>query len=106
MDLVHTQDAPLGDKCNFPHAERMASDGGHWATQFELARRGGITSKKRIEPSGVAGYLQALRTKNTAGVKKMIDESKNNVGRDNSRRRSSGIVPPGLTCHSCEGQKN
>ena len=88
-----------------PHAKRMVADGIHWATQFELAQRGGITSNHRIEPADIEGYLQALRTQHTAEMKKMIDVSKNNVGRTNRSRQSSGISPPGLAHLSCEDQK-
>ena len=74
----------------------MDADGIHWATQFELVRRGGITSKKRIEPSDVEGYIQALRTQHTTEMKKMIDESKNSAGRTSRMRRTQANPPPGL----------
>ena len=47
--------------CTFSHQSRIKADGSHWASEYEIARRGGLTSSKRIEPQAADGYLQDLR---------------------------------------------
>ena len=77
------------DNCSFSHQSRIKHDGIHWAAAYELARRGGLTTSKRIEPSAVDGYLQALRGKNSLEIKKSIEESRNAVGRSHVARSES-----------------
>ena len=85
-----------GDACNFSHLQRIKVDGLHWAVKFDLARRGGHLNEKRIDAPLVEGYVQALRSQNSANWKQSVDESKGAVGRrrlpiDRHNRR-----PPGL----------
>ena len=72
------------ESCPFPHSPRIKPGGLRWAAEYEIARRGGLTSSKRIEPQAVEGYLQALRERNSADIKKMVAEGNTGTGR--SRR--------------------
>ena len=38
-----------GDRCGFSHVQRIKPEGLHWTVQYDLARRGGLVSQKRIE---------------------------------------------------------
>ena len=66
-----------GDACMFSHVQRIRPEGLRWAARYDLARRGGLLTRKRIESGAVEGYLQALRRQNTIEVKKTVEESKN-----------------------------
>ena len=72
------------ENCPFSHVSLIKPDGSHWASEYEIARRGGLTSSKRIEHQAVEGYLQDLRERNSAEIKRMISEGKTGTGR--SRR--------------------
>lgn len=69
-------------KKNFPfsHQSRIKADGLRWAAGYEIARRGGLTSSKRIEPHAAGGSLQALRERYSAAIKKMIADCKTGAG--------------------------
>ena len=84
-----------GGACLFPHTQRIRPEGLRWTAQYDLARRGGLLSQKRIESGAVDGYLQALRRQGTLDVKKSIDEGKN-TGRMMQTRKSWSHFPPGL----------
>ena len=67
------------ESCTFSHQSRIRADGLHWAAEYEIARRGGLASAKRIDPQAVGGYLQALMERN-ADIKKMIANCKTGTG--------------------------
>ena len=85
-----------GDMCQFSHTQRIRPEGLHWTAQYDIARRGGLPSQKRIEAGAVDGYLQALRRQHTLEVRQSIDESKN-TGRKVQSRTSCSRCPPGLS---------
>ena len=70
-----------GEACAFSHTQRTKPEGLRWAVKFDLARRGGHLSDKRIDAPMVEGYVLALRNQNAASWKKTIEESKGAVGR-------------------------
>ena len=76
---------------HFPRHPRVKPDGLQWAASYEIARRGGLASVKRIEPQAVGGYLQSLRGKNSAEIKKSIEESRNGFGRSHHFRGWVGL---------------
>ena len=80
-----------GGRCLFSHDQRIRPEGLRWAAQYDIARRGGLSTGKRIDPVSVDGYLQALRTQNGAEMKKSIEESRGTVGR---RRTGYAEKPP------------
>ena len=92
------------EPCAFPHQSRIKPDGLHWAEAYEMARRGGHASRKRIEHQVVEGYLQALREHNAAEIKRPIEEIRTNFGRSHHAQERECIggpegdvlPPPGL----------
>ena len=96
-----------------PHQSRIKADGLQWAASYEIARRGGLASSERIEPPAVEGYRQALRGKNSADIKKAIEESRNGFGETYRQQQWEGeaIVSDSITtlpgliegCHSILG---
>ena len=85
-----------GDQCPFSHLHRIKSEGLHWAVQYDLARRGGLCSGKRIEANAVEGFLQSLRAQNNAEWKKSVEESRGEVGRSSEVEIWKCEGPPGL----------
>ena len=61
-----------GGQCLFSHLQRIRPEGTHWTVKYDLARRGGLVSGKRIEPNAVEGFLQASRTQNSDEVKNRL----------------------------------
>ena len=78
------------------HAQRIRPEGLRWGVQYEMAGRGGLFPNKRIEPSSVEGFLQALRTQNARELEKMIEEGKSQAGRNDAARPPNMRQPPGL----------
>ena len=60
------------------HAISFTADKTRW--QYELTRRGGLLSGKRIKLNAVEGYSQSLRSQNLAEVKNAIEERRTNMG--------------------------
>ena len=85
---------PRKDSCAFSHQSRIKADGLRWTAEYELARRGGLASAKRIDPQSVGGYFQALRDRNAADIKKMIAHGKTGAGksRDLGRGRDGACT--------------
>ena len=61
-----------GDACLFSHLQRIRPEGLHWTVKYDLARRGGLVSGKRIEPVDVEGFLLALRSQNAEDLKRQL----------------------------------
>ena len=72
--------------CSFSHQSRIKHEGLRWAAAYELGRRGGLTTPKRIEPQSVEGYLQALSEKKTMEIRRAIEESRNANGRSSAKK--------------------
>ena len=93
-----------GDACLFSHLQRIRPGGLHWAIKYDLARRGGLVSGKRMDPTDVEGFLQALRSQNSEEeVKKSIEESRGSIGRGPVTDRVFWFAPPGLNAVFDEG---
>ena len=85
-----------GGYCGFSHAQRIKPDGLRRAAQYDLARRGGLMSQKRLVAGSVEGFIQALRTKHAAEAKQPIDEGRMKAGGKHSRPTSRCIWPAGI----------
>ena len=86
-----------GDQRSFSHMQRIKPEGLRWAAQYDLARRGGLVSGKRIESNAAEGFLLALRSRNTSELGKSIEESRGSVCRRESLACECGATPPGLS---------
>ena len=73
--------------CSFSHQSRTKPEGIHCTSTYELARRGGLTTSKRIGPQAVGRYLQALREKNTLKIRRSVEASRNATGRSRATER-------------------
>ena len=92
-----------GGQCLFSQLQRIRPEGLHWTAKYDLARRGGLVSGKRIGPNDVEGFSQALRAQISDEVKKSIDESRGNVGRKPVPGRVFMKSPPRFSSVTVEG---
>ena len=89
--------------CTSPHQSRIKAEGLRWATAYELARRGGLTSVKRIEPHDVDGYLQSIRGGNYDEINRAISGGETGTGMSRHiHQRRNGPSKDDATCTNVE----
>ena len=77
------------ENCTLSRQSRIISDGLHRTAEYDIARRAGSSSPKRIEHQAAEGYLQALRDRN-ADIEKDDNEWETGTvkSRDRQQRRN------------------